>query len=337
MIANPVETMQVDFATLAPQIIDEVAKALMPDRPIFHENDREIRFGNKGSFLVDKRDGTFYDFEADTGGGMLDMIVHIERLENRRQAVQWLRNHGFLDGPFTSTQHKQPRPQPRAHQSTDTGLFKLGLELWKESEPIPFSQSHPVRQWCGHRNLYPSHKELPLTIRYHEKNGYIIVTMSSLRDFINAYPDPPIPRQFHLIAIDKQGNKRAAFKAGGDKRIFGQSNLTCVALFGNPHADEIAVAEGMVDALSLTSDFQCVVASITTFNKIANDETLVTHLSSKVVYLCSDNDTAGKEAEDKLAKAIGHHGGKVYVIPEPRAKDPAEAAKQAQEGNNERN
>lgn len=337
MIANPAETMQVDFATLAPQIIDEVAKALMPDRPISHENDREIRFGNKGSFLVDKRDGTFYDFEDDTGGGMLDMIVHVERLENRRQAVQWLRNHGFLDGPFTSTQHKRLRPQPKVRQSSDPGFFKYGLDLWKESEPIPFSQSHPVRQWCKHRNLFPSDRELPPTIHYHQKNEYIIVTMSSLRDFINAYPDPPTPRQFHVIAIDRQGNKRAAFKAGGDKRIFGQSNVTCVALFGDPHADEIAVAEGMADALSLTSDFQCVVASITTFNKIANDETLVNHLSSKEVYLCGDNDTAGKQAEEKLANAIGHRGGEVYFIPDPTAKDPAEAATQAQEGNNERN
>ncbi len=337
MITKPTETMQVDFQTLAPQIIDEVAKALMPDRPIFHENDREIRFGNKGSFLVDKRDGTFYDFEDDAGGGILDMIVHVERLENRRQAVQWLRNHGFLDGPSTSTQHKRPRPQPRARQSSDTGFFKYGLQLWKESKPIPFSQSHPVRQWCRHRNLFPNHKEFPPTIRYHQKNGYIIVAMSSLRDFINAYPDLPGPRQFHVIAINKEGNKRAAFKAGGDKRIFGQSNVTCVALFGDPHADEIAIAEGIADALSLTFDFQCVLASITTFSKIANDETLVNHLSNKAVYLCSDNDEAGKQAERKLAKAIGHRGGEVYFIPEPMAKDPAEAARQAQEGSNERN
>ena len=337
MITKPTKAMQVDFAILAPQIIDEVAKALMPDRPIFHENDREIRFGNKGSFLVDKRNGNFYDFEADTGGGMLDMIVHIEGLENRKQAVQWLRNHGFLDGPFTSTQHKRPPPQPRARQSSDTGRFKEGLQLWKESEPIPFSQSHPVRQWCRRRNLFPSYKELPPTLRYHQKNGYIIVAMSSLSDFINAYPDPPGPRQFHLIAIDKQGNKRAAFKGEGDKRIFGKANVTCVALFGDPHAAEIGIAEGIADALSLTSDFQCVVASITTFSKIANDETLVNHLSSKAVYLCGDNDTAGKQAEEKLAKAIGHRGGEVYFIPDPTAKDPAEAATQAQEGNNERN
>ena len=337
MITNPAEVTQVDFDTLASQIIDEVAKALMPDRPIFHENDREIRFGNKGSFSVNKREGTFYDFESDTGGGILDMIAHVERLENRRQAFQWLRNHGFLEGLFTSTQHSRPRPQPRARQSSDTGLFKHGLKLWQESEPIPFSQSHPVRQWCRHRNLFPSYKELPPTIRYHQENGYIIVAMSSLRDYINAYPDLPDPRQFHLIAINREGNKRAAFKAGGDKRIFGQSNVTCVALFGNPYTDEIAIAEGAADALSLTSDFQCVVASITTFNKIANDETLVNHLSSKVVYLCSDNDTAGKQAEEKLANAIGHRGGKVYFIPEPTAKDPAEAARQTQEGNNERN
>ncbi len=70
---------------------------------------------------------------------------------------------------------------------------------------------------------------------------------------------------------------------------------------------------------------------------IANDEILVNRLSSKAVYLCSDNDTAGKRAEEKLAKAIGRKGGEIYFIPEPTAKDPAEAARQAQDVNNERN
>ena len=119
MITNPAEVTQVDFDTLAPQIIDEVAKALMPDRPIFHENDREIRFGNKGSFSVNKREGTFYDFESDTGGGILDMIAHVERLENRRQAFQWLRimvsSKVFLRRPNTAD---HARNQERAKAST---------------------------------------------------------------------------------------------------------------------------------------------------------------------------------------------------------------------------
>ena len=332
MITNPAEVTQVDFDTLAPQIIDEVAKALMPDRPIFHENDREIRFGNKGSFSVNKREGTFYDFESDTGGGILDMIAHVERLENRRQAFQWLRNHGFLEGLFTSTQHSRPRPQPRARQSIDTGFFKLGLKLWKESESISFSQSHPVRHWCRKRDLFPPYNNLPATIRWHQQKQSIIVSLARLQDFINAYPEPPEPRQFHLIAIDNQGNKRAP-----DKRTLGRPGVTCVALFGDPHADEIAIAEGIADALSLTSDFQCVIASITTFNKISNSETLVNYLSSKEVYLCGDNDEAGKTAERKLAKAIGRRGGEIFFIPEPAAKDPAEAARQAQDVNNERN
>ena len=148
---------RIKIAEIAPTIIDEVAFALMTDRPRT-ETDSEIRFGNRGSFAVNKQQGTFYDFEQAVGGGLLKMIVHLAQLEHEKQAVDWLEEKGFIDGTFTPAQRTyRPRVPPR---QTTGDMFKVGLELWSQAKPIPFYQHHPVRRWCRHRELFPDHHPL---------------------------------------------------------------------------------------------------------------------------------------------------------------------------------
>ena len=315
----------IDLHTIAPQIIDEVAFMLMSDRP-HTESDREIRFGNHGSFSVNKRLGTFYDHKQQIGGGLIEMICHLCGFEKHGEAFNWLREKGFIDGTFTPAPRTH-RPKISRRQATGD-MFKVGLKLWQESKPISFSQQHPVRQWCLHRNLFPGYKKLPPTIRWHDETSIIIIAIAPLHDFISSYPDSPDAKQFHLIAIDRLGRKRNAFPQKAptdDKRTYGQAKSTCVAVFGNPKADEIAICEGIADALSLTSVFPCVLASITTFHKLAKDSTLLHTLKSKTTYLCSDNDGPGKEAERRMIRAIGRLGGEVFFVEQPTAKDPAEA------------
>lgn len=133
-----------DLPTFAPAIIDEVAFMFMGDRP-HTETDSEIRFGNQGSFSVNKRLGTFYDFEQDRGGGLLKMVCHLTEIENEKQAVDWLKEKGFINGTFTPAEHQiQPKAIPRRQPTRD--WFKVGLNLWQEAEPIPFAQKHTVRR-----------------------------------------------------------------------------------------------------------------------------------------------------------------------------------------------
>ena len=319
---------EIDLAEIAPVIIDDVARELMSDRSTFHETDIEIRFGNRGSFCVNKHKGTFSDFETDTHGGLLDMIVHLCNFERKSQAVNWLKEKGFLDGTFTRTDVKRPAVRRATAQAKKIDYFKLGLEWWNESSSIPYYQSHPVRRWCNHRNLFPGYKELPPTIRWHKQRSLIIVSLASVKDYIDSFPEPPQPRQFHLISIDHEGRKGKAFK-GDDKRTYGQTGVTCVALFGDPNTSEINICEGIADALAIFS--RCpgtVIVSITTFHKLARCETLMEHLTAKgrIVTLFGDNDTAGREAQEKLAKTLYDQGGDVFYHPTPTAKDPAEAA-----------
>ena len=207
-------------------------------------------------------------------------------------------------------------------------MFKEGQKLWSEATPIPFYQHHPVQRWCRHRNLFPGYKELPPTIRWHEQSSLIIVALASMQDFIDTVPEPPQPRQFHLISIDNEGRKGKAFK-GEDKRTWGRPGVTCVAMFGDPNASEINICEGIADALAILGREEgAVIASITTFNKLTRCETLMEYLtaSGRTVTIFGDNDTAGRDAQEKLASTLHDRGGKVFYYPNPTAKDPAEAA-----------
>ena len=314
-----------NITEIAPSIIGEVAHELLPHRP-HYETANEIRFGTKGSFSVDKNKGTYFDYEDWKGGGLLDMICLFQGYATTKEAIDWLREKGFLNNTFVS----QPRPasrRPNPPKSNDSKMFDIGQKIWSESETISFAQSHPVRLWSACRDLFRSYKDFPNTIRWHAKKRFIVVALSPFQDFLSAYPESPKPQQFHLIAINSKGNKRMGFKGNTDKRTYGRSKSCCVACFGDPRDGSIAIAEGIADALALTHDFPTTLACLTTFQRIANDSQLVDAISTKQVFLCSDNDQAGKQAEQKLITELGKRDAETYFIPEPKSKDPASARK----------
>jgi len=62
----------------------------------------ELRFGKKGSLTVNLNQNTWFDFEAQTGGGMLDFIVHQNEAKDRPEAAKWLERHDLI-APSQST------------------------------------------------------------------------------------------------------------------------------------------------------------------------------------------------------------------------------------------
>ena len=315
------------IAGIAPQIIAEVGCTLMADRPIHTDSETEIRFGNTGALRINKLFGAFKDYKTGVGGGLLALICHINGYDEERIAFDWLQQQGFLDGSFSPP----PRPRPKIRhkqQSTSSDMLKVGQKLWEESEAVSYTQSHPVRRWCLRRNLLPGFKEIPPAIRWHKQKSRIVVALAPVTDFVDAYPDLPEPRQFHLISIDSEGRKGKAFN-GDDKRTYGQPGVTCVALFGDPDADQINICEGIADALAtLSSQTGAVIASLTTFHKIVNCQALIRHLTAdgRSVHIFPDNDEAGMTAQVKLASALHEQGGTVFVTESPTAKDPAAEA-----------
>ena len=56
----------------------------------------ELRYGAKGSLLLDLATDCFYDFEEQIGGGVFQFVVHKGYATNEREALQYLKSQGLI-------------------------------------------------------------------------------------------------------------------------------------------------------------------------------------------------------------------------------------------------
>jgi hypothetical protein len=101
----------IDFRVIAP----DVARTLWGKEDLRLSNQNELRFGTNGSVAVPlsgPKRGSFYDFEAGIGGGVLDMIRHRTGCANRA-AVDWLKSHGFVAANNETQKHSGHREARR--------------------------------------------------------------------------------------------------------------------------------------------------------------------------------------------------------------------------------
>ena len=82
-------TTDINWPDLAP----DIATALLGDPTT--QTPREWRYGRKGSLRIDLKKGSYYDFENQIGGGMVDLVCH-QRHCDRDSALAWLKDQGFL-------------------------------------------------------------------------------------------------------------------------------------------------------------------------------------------------------------------------------------------------
>jgi len=78
------------------QYMAAVAKELLGEPNPVHSKKGEPRYGTNGSLKVDLAKGTFYDFEAEKGGGVIDFIIHRNVASDKKSAAQWMRDKGIL-------------------------------------------------------------------------------------------------------------------------------------------------------------------------------------------------------------------------------------------------
>src|SRR4051812_36065145 len=75
-------------------LIGPVAQRLLGDPNRQQSTKTELRWGSHGSFSVDLEKGTWFDHEANEGGGVLDLVKREKGLTGR-DGVQWLEDEGF--------------------------------------------------------------------------------------------------------------------------------------------------------------------------------------------------------------------------------------------------
>lgn len=87
--------------------IEAVAKHFLGDPNRSLSSKRELRYGNNGSVSVDLEKGTWYDHEAEAGGGVLDLVTREARVKGGA-AVEYLRETVGLDIPDERPQRQAP-------------------------------------------------------------------------------------------------------------------------------------------------------------------------------------------------------------------------------------
>jgi hypothetical protein len=75
-----------------------VARKLLgePNRRL--SNGHDLRFGTNGSLSIDLRKGTFFSYEDNVGGGVLDLIKRVKGL-NSKDAIAWMRGELGINIP----------------------------------------------------------------------------------------------------------------------------------------------------------------------------------------------------------------------------------------------
>ena len=246
---------QTDWAAIA----RPVAEALLgePNRRLSRRT--EYRYGQRGSLRVDLQRGTWNDFEAGEGGGVLDLVKR-ERRCDTTAALQWLQSQGLLD---ERTPTQPPRESPaRASQPTpdrdEEHRARFAAALWDRAVP---ADDTPARRYLARRRAWPPRAlgaPLPPTVRWLARTAtpprdetlrWYGLPRSAVGALVCAWTNPqaPNPRAVSLEALTARGEHLAQRW----RRTYGPRAGRVFVAREAPTGAAVHIAEGELDALAL--------------------------------------------------------------------------------------
>ncbi len=108
-------------------VMPTVAKALFGDPVKGMSSRTDWRYRGKGSLSINVAKGTWYDHEAQEGGGVLDLIRKEQRC-SIGEALRWLENIGEYVTPVQPVEREDNR---------STSMRDYAMRIWRESQPAP--------------------------------------------------------------------------------------------------------------------------------------------------------------------------------------------------------
>ena len=272
-----------DWASIAPA----VAREILGEPP--SKTPREWRWGRKGLLSLDLARGSWHDFSAGEGGGVL-ALVERERNCDKAGALRWLREQGYIDG---HTPRRRPdKPRADKHREPDSGPAdeRPGL-LWDKSAKADGTPAHTylvrrwawppagdfpelpeaVRRWARPPagESFPPEAVLFLGANYRGSPGFpplpgAVRWLSRQAWERERWPwfKPPVGAAGALVCAfrDRGGELRAvsleALNEGGEvtsprwRHTFGSRKGAAFQPVPRPEASEVALVEGELDALA---------------------------------------------------------------------------------------
>ena len=333
-----------------PAIARLAVPLLLGDPNIGLSNERELRWGNRGSFALDLKTGCWRDYEAGTSGGIIELVQR-ETGRDRSGAIEWLVEHHFLErwpvgrpsqskssAPSAKAKQQKPPPQPAPWKAHAVQA------LWGAAEPVPLDPTHPARRWMAERHLWREEFPLPYAVRWvpadakpfrglHQGAGSIIVPHAPPTAWVEAWPMVPLPTAVSLVSIDAGGQPAldrpedyrrpdGGLSRGLSKRTLGTMKGALV-IIGNPSLGDttqpLREAEGLADALGVAARRSGpVMAPIGTPARVALDGALVAWVGTwalrNAVHLLVDRDTPGQKAGGSLRRALLEMGVPLHQI-----------------------
>ena len=123
------------------EIIGPLAQSFFGEPNRAMSSEFELRYGARGSLSVDLRKGTWFDHEADEGGGVLDLVTREKGLTGEAR-LDWLKRNGFL----SETVHTNGSTPPRGKIVATYDYVDEGGELLFQVcrlQPKDFRQRKP--------------------------------------------------------------------------------------------------------------------------------------------------------------------------------------------------
>ena len=119
-----------------------VALELLGNPNPAHCSTTELRWGNNGSFCVDKEKGTWCDFaDSGRGGGVLALLKE-KRGFGAPEALQWMRDHKFLPPTEAKAKSKSRGPIEAIYDYLDADGTLL-FQVVRNRDPKAFWQRVP--------------------------------------------------------------------------------------------------------------------------------------------------------------------------------------------------
>ena len=314
-----------DWAALLPL----VARAVLGEP---QRQDRAVwRYGRKGSLAVHvdgPRRGSWRDFEAGVGGGVLDLLAHVEGLE-RDAALVWLREHDLLDGPTLApgvprsrnANGRPPLSRPTPN-SPDTAAYSR--QLWDRAVPIPADVDHPARRWLATRHLWRPDLGLPPSVLW--LRDHIGPPVGAV---VGAFARPGTGRvcAVQLVSVDAEGQPVADRDGpeGLTKRTQGVAAGAVCVVGAVGAAPGVNVVEGLADALALAARLPWPAVCLGGTSGFRNTDVARWLAGLGVVQTWVDVDGPGLEAAVALAGAVDVFGGTSTIERVSRGDDPGAA------------